>query len=229
MFKDHLEQLIKAGHLKEFVVGQGGSTAGQTSGNQGNAILPPLRIIEDIHAASIGVSASHRKGILSITSQQGPKTADQLEKRLRLTREPIAFGDDDLKGTSQPHDDTFIMAMRIGGFLVKRVLKDEGNGAEIMYPDLHKSLGLEPEDLVKYDTPLVGFDGKVVVPERQISLLVMIEGKKVMVNFIVVNAFSPYTTILGRPWIHAMGAVLSALHMKIKFKTEDGIAVVRGD
>ena len=50
-----------------------------------------------------------------------------------------------------------------------------------------------------------------------------------MVNFIVVNILSPYTTILSRPWIHAMGAMASMLHIKIKFLTEDGIAMVRGD
>ena len=63
----------------------------------------------------------------------------------------------------------------------------------------------------------------------QISLPIMNEGKEVMVNFIVVNGFSPYTSILGRSWIHAMGAVPSTLHMKVKFPTEVGVAVVRGD
>ena len=43
------------------------------------------------------------------------------------------------------------------------------------------------------------------------------EGKEVMVTFIVVNSFSPYTAILGRSWIHAMGAILSTLHIKVKF------------
>ena len=55
------------------------------------------------------------------------------------------------------------------------------------------------------------------------------EGKEVMINFIVVNSFSPYTAILGRPWIHAMGAVPSTLHVKVKFHTEHGIATVRGN
>ena len=48
-------------------------------------------------------------------------------------------------------------------------------------------------------------------------------------TFIVVNTFSPYTAILGRPWIHAMGAIPSTLHMKVKFHTERGIATVRGN
>ena len=65
--------------------------------------------------------------------------------------------------------------------------------------------------------------------EGQILLPVMTKGKEVMVNFIVVNAFSPYTAILGRPWIHAMGVVPFTPHMKVKFPTEDGVNVVRGD
>ena len=54
------------------------------------------------------------------------------------------------------------------------------------------------------------------------------EGKEVVVAFIVVALFSLYIAILGRPWIHAMGAVPSTLHVKIKFHTEYGIAMARG-
>ena len=100
----------------------------------------------------------------------------------------------------------------IGGFLAKRVIVDQESGAEIMYPDLYKGLGLKPEDLNRYDTPLVGFDGKVVMLEGQIRLMVVTKGKEVEVNFIVVNAYSPYTTILGHPWIHAIGPVPLTLH-----------------
>lgn len=76
---------------------------------------------------------------------------------------------------------------------------DQESGAEIMYLDLYKGLGLKVENLTKYDIPLVGFDEKIMMLEGQITLLLVIEGKKVMVNFIVVNAFSLYTTILARP------------------------------
>ena len=55
------------------------------------------------------------------------------------------------------------------------------------------------------------------------------EGKEVMVTFIVISSFSPYTAILGRPWIHAMGVVPSTFHVKVKFRTEHGIATVRGN
>ena len=39
----------------------------------------------------------------------------------------------------------------------------------------------------------------------------------VEVDFIVVDVFSPYTAIMGRPWLHTLGAVLSTLHQKVKY------------
>ena len=49
---------------------------------------------------------------------------------------------------------------------------DQGNGAKIMYPDLYNGLNLRPEDLIAYDSPLVSFNGKVVIPRGQIKILV---------------------------------------------------------
>ena len=39
----------------------------------------------------------------------------------------------------------------------------------------------------------------------------------VEVDFIVVDVFSPYTTIMGRLWLHILGAVSSTLHQKVKY------------
>ena len=90
---------------------------------------------------------------------------------------------------------------------MKRVLVYQGSGAEIMYPDLYKGLNLKPKDLTAYDSPLVSFDGKVVIPRGQIRLPVQAGSKVVEVDFIVVDAYSLYTAIVARPWLHALGAV----------------------
>ena len=130
---------------------------------------------------------------------------------------------------TQPHDDALVVTARINSFIVNRVLVDQGSEVEVMYPNLFRGLGLKNEYLSKYDTPLVGFDGQMVVLKGQISLPVNVEGKEVMVTFIVVNSFSPYTAILRRPWIHAMGAISSTLHVKVKFHIKHGIATVKGN
>ena len=77
-------------------------------------------------------------------------------------------------------------------------LIDQGSGAEVMYPDLYRGLSLKKEDLSKYDMPLMGFNGRIVILTGQISLPVNMEGKETMVTFIVVASFFPYTAILGR-------------------------------
>ena len=52
-------------------------------------------------------------------------------------RPTLTFSDEDKVGTSQPHDDALVVTLRIGEYDVKRVLVDQGSGAEIMYPDLY--------------------------------------------------------------------------------------------
>ena len=186
-------------------------------------------MIEVIYAAPEGLIAGRRKGVLTVVPVESRLDVQPPEKKMKFAREPIAFEDDDLEGTIQPHDDALVVTARISGFLVKRVMVDQGSGADVMYPDLFRGLRLRKEDLVKHTSPLVGFDGKIVIPEGQISLPVIIGRKEVVVTFTIVTSFSPYTAILRRPWIHSMGAVPSTLHVKIKFPTEQGIVVIRGD
>ena len=109
------------------------------------------------------------------------------------------------------------------GYYVKRVLVDQGSEAKIMYPDLYKGLNLKPKDLITYDSSLLGFDGKVVILKGQIRLPIQIGSKVVKVDFIVVDAYSPYTAIIVRSWLHALGAVSSTLHLKVKYPSGDQI------
>ena len=39
----------------------------------------------------------------------------------------------------------------------------------------------------------------------------------VEVDFIVVDAYSSYIAIVARPWLHALGAVSSVFHLKVKY------------
>ena len=100
-----------------------------------------------------------------MVSAEGSTGDQPSEKKLKYTREPIAFNDDDLEGMIQPHDDALVVVARINGFIVKRVLIDQGSGVEVMYPDLFKGLSLKNEDLSKYNTPQIGFDGRMVIPK----------------------------------------------------------------
>ena len=62
VLKDHLEQLVKAGYLKEFVVDPRIQEAEQGARPQGNHLPPLLGVIEVIHVTLRGTQVSKRKG-----------------------------------------------------------------------------------------------------------------------------------------------------------------------
>ncbi|XP_050269576.1 uncharacterized protein LOC126713738 [Quercus robur] len=141
----------------------------------------------------------------------------------------IGFSDEDKLGTLQPHDNALVITLRIGGYDVKRVLVDQGSAVEVMYPDLYKGLKLKPEDLTAYDSPLVSFEGKTITPKGMIRLPIQTGSDVVEVDFIVIAAYSPYTAIVARSWLHALGAVSSTLHQKVKYSSEGRVKEVIGN
>ena len=93
---------------------------------------------------------------------------NQDSKRARVELPLVmGFSDEDKIGTIQLHDDALVTTLRIVGYDMKRVMVDQGSAAEIMYPDLYKELNLKVEDLTPYSSPLVSFEGKIIIPNGQ--------------------------------------------------------------
>ena len=47
-------------------------------------------------------------------------------------------------------------------------------------------------------------------------------------DFIMVDAYSSYTAIVARPWLHALRAVSFTLHLKVKYLSGDWIEELVG-
>ena len=225
---NHLEQLVRKGKLKHLLHHFSGRGSQTNSAFQGNAApRPPLGTINVIFAA-LGRTESCPSRIMSVSCCLD-EDSNLMPKRVKMNvLLVLSFSDADKQGTIQPHDDTLVVTLRIGGYDVKRVMIDQDSTAEIMYPDLYKGLGLKPEDLTTYSSALVSFEGKMVVPKGQIRLPVQAGTNVVEVDFIVVDAFSSYTAIMGRPWLHSLGAVSSTLHHKVKYPSRDQVLEIVG-
>ena len=50
----------------------------------------------------------------------------------------------------------------------------------------------------------------------------------VEMDFIVIDAFSPYIAIIGRPWLHSLGAVSSTFHQKVKYPSGGQVLKIVG-
>ena len=224
-----MEQLVKEGRLQHLLCRPNGQGDQSRSGTQGNtSSRPPIGVINVIFAAPrrTGSRPSRVMSVAQLPAEHINSRLKRAKVEIQLT---LSFSDEDKIGTIQPHADALLVTLRIEGYDVKRVLVDQGSGVEIMYPDLYKGLNLTYEDLTAYNSPFVSFEGKVVIPIGQIRLPVQAGSKVVEVDFIVVNVFSPYMAIVARPWLHALGAVSSTLHQKVKYPSEDQIEELVGD
>ena len=82
--------------------------------------------------------------------------------------------------------------------------------------------------MTTYDSPLVSFDGKVVISRGYTRLPVQAGSKVVEVDFIMVDAYSPNTAIMVRPWLYALAVVSSTLHLKVKYPSGNQIEELVG-
>ncbi|XP_023878071.1 uncharacterized protein LOC111990521 [Quercus suber] len=97
VLRDNLEQLAKAGHLKEFVMDAGDRGTGQDAPQRANPLPPPFGIIEVIHAAPKSLTAVGRKEVLTVVSVEGSSDVLPPKKKMKPTRELIAFDNNNLK------------------------------------------------------------------------------------------------------------------------------------
>jgi hypothetical protein len=81
--------------------------------------------------------------------------------------------------------------------------------------------------------PITGFAGEKVLPLGSIDLLVTAgtypRQKVIMVKFLIVDKVSAYNAIIGRTTLNDLRAVTSTPHLSMKFPTEEGVGVVKGD
>nr|XP_023905819.1 uncharacterized protein LOC112017592 [Quercus suber] len=225
---NYLDQLVREGKLMH-LLHHSNSHQGQThwEPQRDTALGPPVGTINVI-LATLGRIGIRPLRVLSVAQLPAEEFQPKL-KRARMKSHPIlSFLEEDKIGSTQPHDNALVITLRIENYNVKRVMVDDGSEAKVMYPNLYKGLRLKSEDLTPYSSPLMSFDEKLVIPKGMIGLPIQTDPKIVEVNFIVVDTYSPYTAIGSRPWPHALGAVASSLHQKVKFSSGDQVHEVRG-
>nr|XP_023927747.1 uncharacterized protein LOC112039136 [Quercus suber] len=213
---DHLDQLVRKRKLKHLLHHSSGQGIQICQEPRGDAPSRPSLGTINVIFAVLGRTRSCPPRVISVARLTAKGTNAEPKRTKVSTQLVLSFFDEDKVGTIQPYDDTLVVTFRIGGYDVTRVMVDQGSGAEIMYLDLYKGLNLRLEDLTAYDSPLVSFDGKVVIPKGQIRLLIQTGLEVVEVDFSVVDAYCPYTAIVAKPWLHVLGVVFSTLHQKVK-------------
>jgi hypothetical protein len=145
----------------------------------------------------------------------------------------LSFLEEDSRRVAMPHDDALVVTLTVANHAIHRILVDNGSSTDILYWPAFQQMGIEREKIKPFGSPLVGFGGEQVQPMGIISLPVTVGTvprlSTVMVDFLVVDRPSAYNAIIGRLALNKLRATTSTYHLMMKFPTEEGVGVVRGD
>nr|KYP43650.1 hypothetical protein KK1_034878 [Cajanus cajan] len=132
----------------------------------------------------------------------------------------IAF-QKDYEGVAPHGDDPVVISAIVMGYNVKRVLIDQGSSADILFWETFEGMKIPNDRLIPYAGTLVGFAGDQVIARGYVDLETTFgqgaQMKTVVVRYLVVNAQSSYSILIGRPTLNKLGAVVSTSHLKVKY------------
>ncbi|XP_028090679.1 uncharacterized protein LOC114290870 [Camellia sinensis] len=173
--RQHLEELVVAGHLDQYI--EGGTQPAPQDLNAPNGIPvdgPPQGVINVIHGIIEPERVCELRGMIKkaehLKEILGAQSA--IKKGKTKATNVISFSDKDLARLHCPYNDALVVNLRVKNFEVKRILIDQGSLCEIMYYETFKQLKLEDKDLAPATSPLVGFNSMLEWPISKIILTV---------------------------------------------------------
>ena len=112
-----MNQLEKAGYLKEFVIKDDSRPQDLKGASTIRTSAPTRGLIGVIHTAKKRVEIiKSSPWVLVVASRFNPEQDSPAHKKGRWEDNNIGFVREDLKSTVQPHEDALVVTLRIGGF-----------------------------------------------------------------------------------------------------------------
>ena len=231
-----IEFLIRRGHLLRYVAPEDRNSTPpppprQPAPTQHQQPLGEINVISRGFAGG-GESSSARKAHLR-SIRSGETLEVQAVSKLPQLDTTITFSDSDMEGCQHPHDDPLEIRAVVAIKTVHRVLIEDGSLADIIFASAFEKIDIRREELEPVNAHLLGFSGEKVLPLGSVQLVLTLGDPPcqaiMMIKFLILDAPSAYNMLPGRPSLNAMRVIPSAYHMVVKFPTENGVGMVRGD
>ncbi|KAL4650239.1 hypothetical protein ACB092_01G073000 [Castanea dentata] len=177
-------------------------------------------------------STSPKEGIIQALKE--PKIYTPCTNTLQQTQECFAcspdltFTDEDLLIGPKPHNRPLYVSGYVREQKIDRILIDGGSAINILSKMTMRRLGLAMEELSHSRLVIQGFNQGGQRAIGMIHLELIIGELTSNVLFHVIDSKTTYNMLLGRPWIHGNGIVLSTLHQCLKY-LQGGIKKVDAD
>jgi hypothetical protein len=158
---------------------------------------------------------------------------DGLAARPEWAKVPITFTKEDFKLKSTIHNDAMVIEVNIAGWIIGKVLVDNGCSADILFLKTFEKMNLSQHMLHPLEYPLQGFGGKPIKPVGKISLPVSFGDLDIArtetLTFDVDDIYHPYLAIFGRGFMNKFDAVIRQQFLCMKIPAPKRVITVFGD
>ena len=164
---------------------------------------------------------------------RGVQQALTTEWRPRVTVPTMMFGDKEALHFASPHNDPFVVEMKITSAIIWGILVDVGSSVDIITWDYLKKLTHPGHDIVPLVHPVLGFEGQEVNHAGMICLPLRFGDKlKVRileVDFLVVHMPTAYKVVVGLLTLHRAKAIITPYILQLQFEADHGsVAEIHG-
>ncbi|XP_026459015.1 uncharacterized protein LOC113359631 [Papaver somniferum] len=146
---------------------------------------------------------------------------------LELGCTKIEFSEEDMICVYSPHNDAIVITSWTGMFRVHRILVDTGSSVSVLFLGAYSCMNLSHDLFEEDENPIISFSGDVTKTIGKLKMPITMTEKFVLGSFLLLDCRAPYNAIVGRDWLHAIGAVTSSYHQCRKFITPEGVVKVR--
>ncbi|PKI75857.1 hypothetical protein CRG98_003772 [Punica granatum] len=178
-------------------------------------------------------SEPHRDALLKVlTAVQVPKetTPNRIEETVNfIFLIQISFAEDELPSEGRGHLWALHIVYKCNNHVVGRVMNDNGSALNVCPVSTLKQMNVDMSRIRASTTTVRAFDGSKREVNGEIDLLIDVGLCSFSVTFQILEIPNAFSLLLGRPWIHAAGAVPSSLHQKLKFFVEGKLITVNGE
>ncbi|RDX60418.1 hypothetical protein CR513_61438, partial [Mucuna pruriens] len=171
-----------------------------------------LKVLQEAHMAH------------DITAEKFGNLVNNITSKGHLT-----FSDDEILAGGKSHNQPLHISVRCGGYMIARVLIDNGSSLNVLPKATLDKLASIDAQLKASPVVVRAFDGSKREVMGEISLPILIGPVLFNIDFQVMDIHPAYSCLLGRPWIHAAGAVPSSLHQQVKFISNHQIISIMGE
>ncbi|XP_072073852.1 uncharacterized protein [Arachis hypogaea] len=110
----------------------------------------------------------------------------------------------------------------LNGFKINKVLIDGGAAISLLLERMLGKIGKHPNDLVPTNIVVTDFSRASTPAKGLVTLTVKVGSSERHSVFVVVPSKASYNALLGRDWIHNVGAALSTVHQSVLLWTKEG-------